>query len=67
MTSTPGEQLEEEPQEERGSPGSRDEGTEQPGGGPADRPEGGMDTDTTVDPQSGTSADGSDPVSGEDS
>lgn len=44
--------LQEEPQAERGSPGSRDEGGP-PGAGPADRPTGGSDaeSDTGVDPQ----------------
>ncbi len=37
--SEPGEHLPEEPQEERGAVGSRDEGAP-PGGGPADRPTG---------------------------
>lgn len=42
----------EEPQEERGAPGSRDEG-EGPGGGPVDRPSGTSDEDddTGVNPQ----------------
>jgi hypothetical protein len=35
---TPGEHLSEEPQQERGEPGSRDTGSDQPSGGPADRP-----------------------------
>ena len=50
---TPSGHLEEEPQSERGAPGSRDTGSPGPGGGPADRPAGGSDedSDTTVDPQ----------------
>ncbi len=42
----------EEPQEERGAPGSRDEGFP-PGEGPANRPVGASDADdhTSVDPQ----------------
>lgn len=53
MSETPGEQLEEEPQDERGAQGSRDEG-EGPGGGPVDRPAGTADEDedTGIDPQS---------------
>ena len=49
----PGAHLEEEPQEERGAPGSRDTGSEGPGGGPANRPSGTADTDsdTSIDPQ----------------
>jgi hypothetical protein len=49
----PGAHLQEEPQEERGAPGSRDTGSDQPSGGPADRPVGtsDKDSDTTVDPQ----------------
>jgi hypothetical protein len=44
--------TQEEPQEARGAPGSRDEGGP-PGSGPADRPAGGSDaeSDTGVDPQ----------------
>jgi hypothetical protein len=45
--------LQAEPQSERGAPGSRDTGSDQPAGGPVDRPAGTApeDTDTTVDPQ----------------
>jgi hypothetical protein len=45
--------LREEPQSERGAPGSRDSGADEPGGGPVDRPAGTADenTDTTVDAQ----------------
>lgn len=42
--------MEEEPQDERGAPGSRDEG-HPPGEGPADRPEGTTGDDTSVDSQ----------------
>jgi hypothetical protein len=53
MTDTPGEHLAEEPQEERGAPGSRDKGSDEPAGGPVDRPVGTSDEDddTSVDPQ----------------
>ena len=37
MSDTPGEHLTEEPQSERGPMGSRDTGSDEPGGGPADR------------------------------
>jgi hypothetical protein len=37
------EQLSEEPQSERGEPGSRDSGSDEPLGGPVDRPEGSID------------------------
>jgi hypothetical protein len=49
----PAAHLREEPQSERGAPGSRDTGSDEPGGGPVDRPAGTADeeTDTTVDPQ----------------
>jgi hypothetical protein len=49
----PAAHLSEEPQEERGAPGSRDTGSDEPGGGPVDRPAGSAehDSDTTVDPQ----------------
>jgi hypothetical protein len=40
MTDLPGEQLDEEPQAERGAPGSRDTGSDKPSAGPADRPAG---------------------------
>ncbi|MCW4353272.1 hypothetical protein ONR57_08185 [Hoyosella sp. YIM 151337] len=43
MTDNGGERLDEEPQEERGEPGSRDKGTTGPGGGPVDRPAGSFD------------------------
>lgn len=56
MSDTPGEDLEEEPQAVRGPEGSRDTGSDEPGGGPVDRPAGpagGADekTDTSVDPK----------------
>lgn len=44
----PGEHLTEEPQEQRGAPGSRDTGSDQPSGGPADRPSGTYRGDETV-------------------
>ena len=45
--------VHEEPQAERGAPGSRDTGSDEPGGGPVNRPAGAADanSDTTVDPQ----------------
>jgi hypothetical protein len=51
--SEPAAHLQEEPQSERGAPGSRDTGSPGPGGGPVARPSGGSreDSDTTVDPQ----------------
>ena len=54
LTSTPGEHLEEEPPDERGAPASRDTGSDEPGGGPVDRPADTSDeeSDTSVDPQS---------------
>jgi hypothetical protein len=53
MTDSPGRHLEEEPQEERGAPGSRDTGSDEPSGGPVDRPAGTADAeaDTAVRPQ----------------
>jgi hypothetical protein len=49
----PAAHLDEEPQEERGLPGSRDTGSDEPAGGPVNRPAGTSDeeTDTSVDPQ----------------
>jgi hypothetical protein len=40
MKDQPGEQLQEEPQSERGAPGSRDTGSDELSGGPVDRPAG---------------------------
>jgi hypothetical protein len=53
MTETPGQYLEEEPQEERGPRGSRDTGSDEPSAGPADRPAGvaDADADTSVKPE----------------
>jgi hypothetical protein len=53
MTQTPGRHLEEEPQQERGPMGSRDTGSDEPGGGPVDRPAGIADAeaDTSVKPE----------------
>jgi hypothetical protein len=53
MSDTPGEHLEPEPQAERGAPGSRDTGSDEPAGGPVDRPAGASDeeSDTSVDAQ----------------
>lgn len=53
---TSGEQLSEEPQEERGAPGSRDTGSDQPSGGPADRPSGSYEGDESVPTHGGESA-----------
>jgi hypothetical protein len=46
--STPGESLSQEPQEERGAPGSRDTGSDEPSGGPTDRPSGKYEGDESV-------------------
>ncbi len=53
MSEQPGEHLEEEPQEERGPKGARDTGSDEPSGGPVDRPAGTADakSDTAVQPQ----------------
>jgi hypothetical protein len=53
MSDTPSEHLDEEPQEERGTPGSRDTGSDEPAGGPVNRPAGKADEDddTSIDPQ----------------
>ncbi len=42
------EHLSKEPQEERGAPGSRDTGSDEPSGGPADRPSGSYRGDESV-------------------
>ena len=59
MTETPGEHLTEEPQSERGPVGSRDAGSDEPGGGPVDRPAGTSDEDddTSVDLQESRDSD----------
>ena len=51
--------LQEEPQAARGAPGSRDTGSDQPAGGPVDRPAGtsAEHTDTKVDPKGAEHAD----------
>ena len=46
--STPSEHVAEEPQEERGAPGSRDTGADRPSAGPADRPSGTYEGDESV-------------------
>jgi hypothetical protein len=63
----PGAHLQEEPQAERGAPGSRDTGSDEPGGGPVDRPGGGSDpdSDTTVDPQGAQHGDAPDLPTGD--
>ena len=52
MSEQSGEHLEEEPQEERGPEGSRDTGSDEPSGGPTDRPAGTSDeeSDTSIKP-----------------
>ena len=52
-TTKPAAHLEPEPQEERGAPGSRDTGSDEPAGGPAERPAGTSsgEDDSKVDPQ----------------
>lgn len=45
---TPDQNLTEEPQEERGAPGSRDTGSDEPSGGPVDRPSGSYEGDEAV-------------------
>jgi hypothetical protein len=53
VSETPASHLSEEPQSERGAPGSRDTGADEPAAGPADRPAGTTDddADTSVDQQ----------------
>ena len=53
MSDVPGQHLEPEPQAERGAPGSRDTGSNEPAGGPVDRPAGTSDeqSDSSVDAQ----------------
>jgi hypothetical protein len=51
MSDLPGQHLDEEPQEERGPMGSRDTGSDEPSGGPVDRPEGVADAETIIEPE----------------
>jgi hypothetical protein len=53
MNEIPAAHLNEEPQAERGAPGSRDTGSNEPAGGPVDRPVGtaDRDDDTAIDAQ----------------
>lgn len=53
---TPDEHLSEEPQEARGAPGSRDTGSDQPSGGPTDRPSGTYKGDESVPAHGGAEA-----------
>lgn len=66
MSDKPGEQLDEEPQEDRGPEGARDTGSDEPGGGPVDRPAGTSDeeSDTSIDPQGAQHPDAPDLPSG---
>jgi hypothetical protein len=58
MSDMPGEHLSEEPQSERGPMGSRDTGSDEPGAGPADRPEGEVEgSSESVDPQGSATGD----------
>jgi hypothetical protein len=52
MSDTPGDKLEEEPQDERGPQGSRDTGSAEPAGGPTDRPTGTSDVESDTSVQS---------------
>ncbi|MGI8523122.1 MAG: hypothetical protein ACR2K3_07405 [Nocardioides sp.] len=66
MSDKPGEQLEEEPQEERGPEGARDTGSDESSGGPVDRPAGTADeeSDTSIQPQGAQDPDAPDLPSG---
>ncbi len=66
MSETPGEHLQEEPQDERGPEGSRDTGSDEPGGGPVDRPAGHADhdDDTGIAPEQSTDSEATDLQSG---
>ncbi|MDI9918484.1 hypothetical protein [Rhodococcus sp. IEGM 1379] len=48
MNSEPGKHVSEESQSARGAPGSRDTGSDEPGGGPVDRPSGSFDDEETI-------------------
>lgn len=52
MTEEPGQHRDEEPQDERGAPGSRDTGSDEPSEGPGRRSgESDEEADTTIAPQ----------------
>lgn len=48
MNNASGEHLSEEPQSVRGAPGSRDTGSDDPGGGPVDRPAGSFEDEEMI-------------------
>ena len=48
MKNESGERASEEPQSARGAPGSRGTGSNEPGGGPVDRPSGSFDDEETI-------------------
>lgn len=56
--SNPGQNLSEEPQEERGAPGSRDTGSDQPSAGPTDRQSGTYQGDEAVPSYGGSGGSG---------
>lgn len=66
MSERKGAGVQEEPQEERGAKGSRDTGSDEPSGGPADRPAGTGDekSDTSIKPQKSSHPDAPDLQSG---
>ncbi|CAN5206235.1 hypothetical protein BH18ACT9_BH18ACT9_21300 [soil metagenome] len=65
MSDQSGEHLEEEPQSERGQMGSRDTGSDEPAGGPVDRPQGTREeSDTSIQPQDAQEPDAPDLQSG---
>jgi hypothetical protein len=59
LTDHAGEHNSEEPQSERGPMGSRDTGSDEPSGGPVDRPAGTADAESqsSVDPQEAQDSD----------
>lgn len=66
MSEEPGKHLEEEPQAARGPAGSRDTGSDEPSGGPVDRPAGTTDddSDTSIKPEGPQDPDSPDLQSG---
>lgn len=54
MSNVSGDHASEEPQSVRGAPGSRGTGSNEPGGGPVDRPSGAFDDDETISGVGGT-------------
>ncbi|MFC8934302.1 hypothetical protein ACFT1A_19680 [Rhodococcus sp. NPDC057135] len=65
MKNESGERASEEPQSARGAPGSRGTGSNEPGGGPVDRPAGSFDDEETISGVEGTETTPAEPTASE--